>query len=290
MKKKHQINILEKFPPIFLLGPPRSGSTLAIQALTEALDVGYISNFHCQNLSSKEYSNEDFKKKIADRIPSDFSSFHGDTKEECAPNECGKWWYQFFRVTPTYVRLCDVDNEKMENFRKCLEEITRAFGKPIALKNLYASLRLQAIGHYLPESLFIVVNRNEVDNGHSLLEARHNVFGNYDTWWSMEPQEISRLKELPAHEQVIEQIRQIHKTIDDDLDSAGVPSSHRFDLNYEEFCKDPNKTIEAIRIWAGSNNCELNRRGSVPLSFRRRDNIRIEKSVYNKMVTYAEKL
>jgi hypothetical protein len=37
-----------RYPPIFFLGAPRSGSTLAVQVLTEVLDIGYISNRHCQ--------------------------------------------------------------------------------------------------------------------------------------------------------------------------------------------------------------------------------------------------
>lgn len=35
-------------PPTFILGPPRCGSTLAIQVMIEALDVGYMSNAHCR--------------------------------------------------------------------------------------------------------------------------------------------------------------------------------------------------------------------------------------------------
>jgi hypothetical protein len=41
-----------RHPPIFFLGAPRSGSTLAVQVVTDALDVGYISNRHCQFCSA----------------------------------------------------------------------------------------------------------------------------------------------------------------------------------------------------------------------------------------------
>ena len=116
-----KMSILEKFPPIFILGPPRSGSTLAMQVITEAFNLGYISNFHCKNLFSLKYTDEDFKKKIDHRTPSDFESYHGDAKGETAPAECGNWWYQFFRVKPTFVTLKDVDEEKMLLFRKKID-------------------------------------------------------------------------------------------------------------------------------------------------------------------------
>lgn len=85
--------------------------------------------------------------------------------------------------------------------------LTNAFGRPILFKNLYAPLRIQAIAHHLPESLFIITHRDEVDNGHSLLEVRKKVFGSYHQWWSMEPPDTESLKRLPAHQQVKEQIR-----------------------------------------------------------------------------------
>ena len=35
------------YPPIFIIGAPRSGSTLLLQAIIEVFDLGYISNCHC---------------------------------------------------------------------------------------------------------------------------------------------------------------------------------------------------------------------------------------------------
>ena len=174
-------------------------------------------------------------------------------------------------------------------FRKYIEEMTLSFNKPIIFKNLYSSLRLQAITHYLPKCLFIVMKRNEIDNGHSLLEARKNVFGNYNTWFSMEPPNVQKLKLLPAHVQVIEQIRQIHMTINNDLDTSGVSKSQRCDLHYEHLCCKPDDIIEEISLWAESNQCPLKRRSSIPPKFTPRKNIRIERSIYDKMVSYSKR-
>ena len=40
-----------RHPPIFILGAPRSGSTLAIQIITSAFDLSYISNQHAIAMS-----------------------------------------------------------------------------------------------------------------------------------------------------------------------------------------------------------------------------------------------
>ena len=166
-----------RYPPIFFLGAPRSGSTLAVQVITDALDVGYITNRHCQWFGVPALAEKLFHP-IRSRPASDYRSRHGVTQGWHAPAECGEWWYRFFRRKPPYMRLDEVDPAKMRAFRRSVAALTNAFDRPIVFKNLYASLRIQAIAHYLPESLFVVIHRNEVDNGHSLLEARDRVFGN----------------------------------------------------------------------------------------------------------------
>lgn len=277
-----------RHPPIFLLGAPRSGSTLMIQVIIDALDLGYISNRHCQWFGAPALAERLFRPTVG-RPRSDYRSAHGVTKGDHAPAECGEWWYRFFRRDPPYVTLDEVDPRKMRRFRHSIVSLTHAFDRPILFKNLYASLRVQAVAHYLPESLFIVIHRDEVDNGHSLLETRNRVFRDYNQWWSMEPPEIETLKILPVHHQVIEQIRHIHATIDRDLQIAAVPAYRRFDLNYEEFCANPSGSLDALQTFLASHGCEIERRGNTPQSFKRRDEIRIDEALYAAMADYAQR-
>ena len=273
-------------PPIFFLGAPRSGSTLAMQVITDALDVGYISNRHCQWFGAPALAEMLFHP-IAHRPVSDYRSRYGVTEGWHAPAECGAWWYRVFRRNPSYVKLGDVDQKKMRAFRRSIGSLTNALDRPILFKNLYASLRIQAIAHYLPESLFIVTHRNEVDNGHSLLEVRDRVFGDYQTWWSMEPPEINELKKLPPHEQVIEQIRHIHAVIENDLSNAGVQAERRFDLNFEEFCSDPTELVNRLETFLTSNGCQIHRRMNPPQKFEPREIVRIDRTLYSAMKNYA---
>jgi len=274
-------------PPIFFLGAPRSGSTLMIQVITDALDLGYISNRHCQWFGAPALAERLFHP-TADRPSSDYHSSHGVTKGYYAPAECGQWWYRFFRRQPPYMTLEEVKSRHMRKFRRSVAALTNAFDRPVLFKNLYASLRIQAIAKYLPESLFIITERDEVDNGHSLLEGRMRVYGDYARWWSMEPPNIESLKRLPAHEQVIEQIRQIHRTIAKDLKVSGVPESRCLHLNYDEFCSDPLSAIKACKEFLASHGCEVRQRGSIiPLRFESRREVRIDQNLYREMSDYA---
>ena len=275
-----------RHPPIFFLGAPRSGSTLAIQVITDVLDVGYISNKHCQWYGAPALAEHIFHP-TKHRPSSDYESNHGETLGDFAPAECGEWWYRFFRRNPAYVTLDDVDPRRMRQFRRSVAALTEAFDRPIVFKNLYASLRTQAIAHYLPESLFVVIHRNEIDNGQSILEARYKQFQDYSHWFSITPPEVDKLMALPAHQQVIEQIRHIHKTIDGDMHKSSVKNTRRFDFLYEDFCDNPSALIEKIEIFLRSNGCIVKRRAKAPEKFIPRNCVRIDSVLYEQMVTYS---
>ncbi|XOF34041.1 MAG: sulfotransferase [Candidatus Electrothrix sp. YB6] len=277
-----------RHPPIFILGPPRSGSTLMIQVITDALDVGYISNRHCRWFGAPALA-EYLYHPLSNKPLSDYRSNHGTTCGAYAPAECGSWWYRFFRRNPPYVTSDDVDPIKMQEFRCSIAALTNALDKPVLFKNLYASLRIQPIAKYIPESLFIVIHRNEVDNGHSLLEARYKSFKNYTPWFSVEPHGIKEIINLPPYKQVIEQIRHIHMVINQDMQRVDISPKRRFDLNYEKFCYNPSEKINAIQSFLESHGCRTTRRSySIPEHFNRRNEIRIDQKLYQAMKSYSK--
>src|SRR5690625_5302003 len=65
--------------PIFIIGAPRSGSTLLFQALTDAFDVGYLTNRHCQYFGSPRLCEQLFRP-LKNKRNSSFSSHHGSTE------------------------------------------------------------------------------------------------------------------------------------------------------------------------------------------------------------------
>lgn len=275
-----------RHPPIFFLGAPRSGSTLMVQVMTDALGLGYISNRHCQWFGAPALAERVFHP-LANKPQSDYHSTQGATKGYSAPSECGQWWYRFFRRNPPYVTLDEVDPAKMRAFRRSVAALTQAFDRPVVFKNLYASLRIQAIAKYLPESLFVITHRDEIQNGHSLLEARFQRFNDYQPWLSVEPPEVEKLKKLPPHEQVIEQIRHIHAAIDVDLRGACVPYGRVFHVNYEEFCETPHAILGKLSLFLESNQCFVKRLGVPPHQFKCRQEIRIDRNLYSELRRYA---
>jgi hypothetical protein len=183
--------------------------------------------------------------------------------------------------------MAGVEHKKMLRFRRSIASMVNAFNKPVVFKNPHAALRIQPIFHFIPEALFIRVTRNEIDNGHSLLEARFKKNGNYNDWWSMEPPAYDDLKDLEPHIQVIEQIRNINSTIKRDLEIAKVPSSRVFDINYENLCTNPSLEMSRLEAFFAEHGVGVQRIGSPPNPFHMREEVRVDDELYKLMIDYA---
>ena len=274
-----------RYPPIFIVGAPRSGSTLLAQVLTDALDIGYLSNRHCQFFGAPAMADRLFTP-LRKKEPSDFQSLNGTTRKSYGPNECGDWWYRFFRRDPAYVPQEEADLDKMRQMRRSIAALTKAQGKPVLMKNLYASLRLQPILAQIPEALIVVIKRNELDNAHSLLEGRQKLHGSYAHWWSVEPPNIERLKPLPPHVQVVEQVRAIYALIESDLQESRIDAGRVINVTYEGLCANARQTVGEIRRFLADNGASVRPLFEVPDSFQLRNEVRINQEVYEALANY----
>lgn len=287
--KGNSEDYLLPYPPIFLIGAPRSGSTLLYQVLTDYYDVGYLSNLHCKFYGSPHLVEKISHASIKDHQKQDYSSYHGQTQGWLSPSECGEFWYQFFRRHPPYVTLADVDESKMIFMKNFVGKLADAAQRPILFKNLYCSLRLGPISRYLPESVFIVITRNVLDNAHSILEGRKKALGVYDEWWSVEPPEVERLKLLLPHEQAVEQIYSIYDLISRNSNEIGQEKF--LWISYEDLCSDARGTLKQISTFLSRNHIKLEQRidiNDLPSSFQKREEVRIDSELYAELVEYVE--
>jgi hypothetical protein len=173
----------------------------------------------------------------------------------------------------------------MSQFRQSIGALVDAFGKPVLFKNLYASLRLEPIIEYLPEALFVVVERNELNNAQSILEGRYRRFGTYETWWSVEPPGIKELVGQPPHVQVVGQIRQIHSLIDDVLGETGAGRCRTLRIRYEDLCRDTSATVRLFDEFLKSNGTRLQRLFDVPQHFEQTEDVKIDPTIYSQLKT-----
>ncbi len=250
-------------PPIFIIGAPRSGSTLLYQTLVEALDVGYLSNLHCRFFGAPALVERWLFPHIA-RPALDFTSEYGRTRGRTAPSECGDFWYRFFPHRPQAVTSIPASKER--TLRVAIAHLIVAARRPFLFKNLINSLRLLPLARALPEASFIVVHRDPLANARSLLVARKRIHGDYRPWWSARPAQVADLERLPPHQQVVEQIIAIHEAIDA---ARPIIGPQRFlDIQYESFCQDVQSSLARINHFLSARGASLARRpGGIPTHF-----------------------
>ncbi len=270
-------------PPLLVVGAPRSGSTLLYQALVQAFDVGYLSNRHCTFYGAPSLVERGWHP----QPPVGFTSRFGRTSGPAAPSECGEFWYRFFRRSPQYVPLDEADPRSLRRLRAAMRALGNASGRPLVFKNLISTLRLAPIGVALPEALFLVVRREVVGNAVSLLGARRAVTGDESRWWSAEPPEVAELRRLPAHEQVVEQVRRIEALVERDRELLGQTRFH--EVSYEHLCDHAEDTMREIAEFAERAGIRLVRRRPIPASFERPPERRIEPDLHERIVEYVSR-
>ncbi|WP_163575251.1 sulfotransferase [Halomonas faecis] len=271
---------------VFIIGPPRSGSTLLMQTLTDAYDVGYLTNRHCRWFGAPALA-ERLYNPLGDKSPSDFQSNYGRTKKPSDPAECGAWWYRFFRRQPAYVTRGEVSERKMRAFSRSIASLQNTSGKPLIFKNLYASLRLDPMSVYLPEALYIVIERDLKDNAESILKGRKDALGSYQHWWSVPPPNVGALDELSPVQQAVGQIESIHELIDRDIERLGL-EDRVFRVSYEDFCEDVHGTLYRFQDFMARHGIELERRFEVPYRFEIEHSQKIPQDMYEELGDYVD--
>ena len=254
------------YPPIFVVGAPRSGSTLLYQLLADRFDVGYLANGHARHPGAPSLVER--RRGLIRRRPAelgDYQSAFGGTAGDLGPSECGPFWYRFFPRRPHYVSADDFPTTSRRQLRAAVGAFVEACGRPVVYKNLVNTARMEAIAAALPEALFLAIHRDLADNARSILDARMGVTGAYEGWWSVEPPEIERLRELPPHEQAVEQVRTLDALVA--RVEASIGNGRVLHLSYEDLCADPRAELERIAAFAAGHGCELGVRGEVPASF-----------------------
>lgn len=269
-------------PVIFIIGPPRSGSTLLFQLLVSAFDVGYFTNAHARWYGGISYY-ERFFRPLGKKETVDFSSEHGRTKGKLGPNECGQYWYQFFPRSPHFVDDEVEQSVDVEGLRNSLYRIRKAYGKPLVVKNLNCSLRLKVFSKVVPDALFIITHREIAETAHSILEGRKKSNGNYNEWWSVEPSNVKELRGMSPVEQVVSQYRQIYVDIEEA--KKAFREEQFYSINYKNVCLNPHEEIRRVRDWVGVDKIKpVTSSNLIPERFERRQEVRIPEDMWQDLL------
>lgn len=244
-----------QYPVVFIVGCPRSGTTLMMQWLSTLGVLAYPSN-----LIARFYANPyvgvriqqilhtyDKKKQI---FPDgggveDFRSDYGHTHGALAPSEYWYFWRRFFHFGEIqYLDNFYSDAHDTKGFIHELALMEQAFGKPLLMKAMILNWNLPELYKLFPKCLFIDVNRSLADNAESLYFARQSFFNDVTKWFSFKPPEYAWLKNAPPLEQVAGQAYFTRKAVDNGLKE--IPDASVLKVDYDAFCASPVTVYKAL--------------------------------------------
>ena len=242
--------------PIFIVGPPRGGSTLLTQLITDAFDLGTFTNRHSQLFGSPILMEKLFSP-LNNKPQSNYKSNYGITKSPSQTSEGSAFWYRFFPRKEPYATLKNISPQKLRAFANTVRILMKMQKRSILFKNLYATIRIRPILKTLPDALFIVIQRNEVECAYSILKARMDAFGTHDRWWSVPTPTKSELLSLPPEAQVVEQIRELQELVRVDFIKSGADSKQLIVVKYESLCDCVHTELSRIQLFFQENGVDV---------------------------------
>lgn len=255
--------------PIFIIGPPRSGTTLTYQLLTQCLDVAYITNLEAR-FPYAPLLGASFSKwrKSPSRKDVDFSSEYGRTHGKLGPNEAGQFWYRWFPGgEKVYVRSGELPEECRNDMHAHVRAIQNIKGgNPLCFKNVYHSARIGALKETFPDATFLIVKRPPLEIAQSILRARRKAGSGKENWWSIPlPPPIGIPEHMDWAQQIVRQTHDIYAEIESQRKAIGEDAF--LDIDYQQLCNRPGGMVERIMLFLNQKQVKVTRTATPPTAF-----------------------
>ena len=239
-----------QLPLIYIVGAPRSGTTVLSQVMSRCLAVGYVDNLVARFWRRPSVGIRLSRILLGEhgREGITFESEHGTTRGIAGPHEFGYFWRYWLQLDgqPTHhlsaeaLRALDAPG-----LRHAIErEVLASFGLPVVFKNVICGFQASALTDVHPRSLFVHIVRDTGATCASILKSRLDRYGTYASWWSLKPStfaEIAAIADPCA--QVVRQVGDCRAEIETAL---GRPGVHALTLRYEDLCRDPRTVLREI--------------------------------------------
>jgi hypothetical protein len=236
-----------EYPAVFILGAPRTGSTILYQSMAAAYRLPFISNFVNTYFVAHPSVGVLLQESIIDYDALRSDSSFGKVAGLFQPSEGSAVMQHWFGGGhPSEVlSSCAIPNRK-HHFVASLRAIRASCRRPLLIKNAWNCFRVNYIADVLPDACFIWIKRDLNIAAASDLLARYLVHGNPYTWNSATPRNYAELQQLPYWEQVVENQAEFSRAISSAF--AKLPSEHYCTVWYEDFCRSPEDILSQLAI------------------------------------------
>lgn len=254
------------YAPVFIIGPPRTGSTLLYQLLTRSYRFCYFSNFMMHFPAAALSTAKLASPWNGCNPPDNYASAYGETRGWNGPHQGKPFWDLWLPAFPHEVEPHVVATAAKHRIRNTVLGIQEAFQAPFVNKWPPNSLRLRLLAEIFPGALFIRITRQLEQNIDSIFRARCVMCPTEADWFSVKPRGYESVKLNNPTEQITWQINRINEVIE--RDSAAIGTGKFMTVNHEELIGDPRTALDKIaRFYIRAGGTALEARNEIPPSF-----------------------
>ncbi len=245
----NDLDYLKSSPPVFIIGPPRSGTTVLYQLLCKHFNFGYTNNFVADWYNIPITATRLYNIFSSQTSSIELTSNYGKSSNLYGPNEFGKFWYRWFSKTHELKDNYPLIENKL---RLEIAGLTKIHQKPMLFKNVINSMRINVLSQIFDNSIFIVLNRENLDIAQSILNARIELYNNKNHSWSVITSALQTNPEIPYYKQIVHQIRGVTSNIN--LARKNIGDNKFIFVDYKELCNNTDQVLKSIHS-------QLNTRG-----------------------------
>ena len=251
-----------EWPLLFIVGVPRSGTTLLHQLIVTSLEVGYVNNLIAAFWRAPNVGIRLSRKLLGDEVPpSRLSSEFGRTTGIHEPHEFGYFWSEALGYGELTEESAPMSID-WDDLRSTLLQMAQTAGKPMAFKAMLTNWHVDHITQAIPEARFVWIRRDPFQTAVSLIESRSSFLGSSREWFSLKPLGYQGLQSRSVEEQVAFQVMAINRRVRDAFES--IDSGRVFDTEYESLCLDPVSVMNAVRDMLTTGGTEVAWRHAIP--------------------------
>jgi len=244
-EKKISNNIESKIPNIYILGLPRSGTTLIYQVIANCVDVYWPTNLMARfweapvtGMKLSKILNL-YNKKI------NYKSKFGVTEGVNGPHEFGYFWMKWLCYYNVQMKRKTAEAEiDWNKLKEQLNAIGSEAQRPVVYKNMLLSCHLEHFFKIQNNSLFIYIERQLEDIAISILRARQQRYGSEEIWWSMKTENYHELMKKNFKDQIVAQVKQIDEVLKENV--SFLNKNNLMQVRYSDLCVRPQDIIEEV--------------------------------------------
>jgi len=243
-------NYSDRFLNIFVLGLPRSGTTLLTQLVYSCLNVECTNNLMAKFWNAPLVAAR-LSKLLLTKGASNYSSDMGTTELLTDPHEFSWFWQSRLKHGELGDSISEIQRSISKNMlEKLISELngvntileSSVIHKPLELLIPFIDLIQESVNN----SLFIYISRPKLEIASSLLFAREQRYGVISKPWGSLPFGVSEdeFAKYPVVDQVAYQIKYLEIQYEEAMNC--LTDFNLLKITYDELCSNPKSVLEAI--------------------------------------------